>query len=97
MHMPNRQLKKRKSVCCQCVQGLQQWQGLQQQWCRAAPLSTSQQLEAAAAVAWRVQRLETQQAVQQLLLDDQVKTKSMLQQPQFMHIALLLWRACHSD
>jgi hypothetical protein len=42
-----------------------------------------------------VQRLETQQAVQQLLLD--VETKSMLQQPQFMRIALLLWRACHSD
>jgi hypothetical protein len=60
-------------VCCQCVQALQQWHGLQQQWCRAAPLSTSQQLEAAEAAAWLLQRLATQQAVQQLLLDDEIE------------------------
>jgi hypothetical protein len=47
-------------VCCcqhwQCVQGLQQWHGLQHLWC-TAPLSTSQQLEAAVTAAMLLQRL----------------------------------------
>jgi hypothetical protein len=60
-------------VCCNRVQALQQWHGLQQQWCHAAPLSTRQQLEAAEAAAWLLQRLATQQAVQQLLLDDDIE------------------------
>ncbi|KAF6251695.1 hypothetical protein COO60DRAFT_1558044, partial [Scenedesmus sp. NREL 46B-D3] len=54
-------------------QALQQWHGLQQQWRRATPLSTSQQLEAAEAAAWMLQRLATQQAVQQLLLDEDIE------------------------
>jgi hypothetical protein len=53
--------------CCQCVQGLQHWRGLQQQWC-TAPLSTSQQLEAAVTAVMLLQCLATKQAVQQLLV-----------------------------
>jgi hypothetical protein len=55
------------------VQALQQWHGLQQQWCSAAPLSVSQQLQSAEEAAWLLQRLATQQAVQQLLLDEEIE------------------------
>uniref|UniRef100_A0A383WP88 Protein SirB1 N-terminal domain-containing protein n=1 Tax=Tetradesmus obliquus TaxID=3088 RepID=A0A383WP88_TETOB len=54
-------------------QALQQWHGLQQQWCSTAPLSISRQLESAEEAAWLLQRLATQQAVQQLLLEEDIE------------------------
>ena len=61
------------------VQALQQWHGLQQQWCSAAPLSTSRQLESAEEAAWLLQRLATQQAVQQLLLEEDIEQLQVLE------------------
>lgn len=55
------------------TQALQQWQQLQQQWSSRMPLSRYQKLEAAESAAWLLQRLATQQAQQQLLLEEDVE------------------------
>lgn len=62
-------------VCmCMCpAQALQQWSSLQQHWCQHSPLSVLQQLEAAEAGAWLLQRLVTQQAQQQMLCEGDVQ------------------------
>jgi hypothetical protein len=52
---------------------LQQWSSLQQHWCLHSPLSVLQQLEAAEAGGWLLQRLVTQQAQQQMLCEDDVQ------------------------
>lgn len=67
------------SVFCQpyympfCLQALQQWQELQQHWCSRMPLISQQQLEAAESAAWLLQRLASQQAQQQLLLEEDME------------------------
>lgn len=55
------------------AQALQQWSSLQQHWCQHSPLSVLQQLEAAEAGAWLLQRLVTQQAQQQMLCEGDVQ------------------------
>lgn len=54
-------------------QALQQWSSLQQHWCQHSPLSVLQQLDAAEAGGWLLQRLVTQQAQQQMLCEGDVQ------------------------
>jgi hypothetical protein len=49
------------------AQALAQWSSLQQHWCRQAPLSAGQQLQASESAAWLLQRLVTHQVAQQML------------------------------
>jgi hypothetical protein len=53
-------------------QALYQWSRLQQQWCQQAPLSATQQLQAAESGAWLLQRLVTQQHAQQMLCEGDI-------------------------
>jgi hypothetical protein len=55
------------------LQALQQWSNLQQYWCRHSPLTALQQLEAAESAGWLLQRLVTQQALQQMLCEGDVQ------------------------
>lgn len=55
------------------LQALQQWSSLQRHWCQHSPLSILQQLEAAESAGWLLQRLVTQQALQQMLCEGDVQ------------------------